>query len=116
MPLTPAGLPFRIPQASLNPALRDGKAAASDGTTAGTQTPAGADAGGPAADDDDAARRSPEEVRKFVGSYLSGTFRGRSDAARARRATTDPPAAPPPRADGAPEAPDAADADDESPR
>jgi anti-sigma regulatory factor (Ser/Thr protein kinase) len=112
MPLTPAGLPFRIPQASLNPALRDGKpavsddkSAVSDGAAAGEQPPGGAAAGGPAADDD-AARRSPEEVRRFVGSYLSGTFRGRSDAARARRATTEPPAAPPPPAEGAPDADD----------
>ena len=113
MPLTPAGLPFRIPQASLNPALRDSKPAASDGVTVGESTPGGPAAGGSAAGGsaaDDAAPRSPEEVRKFVGSYLSGTFRGRSDAARARRAALDPPAAPPARADGAP------DADDEPPR
>jgi hypothetical protein len=93
MPLTPAGLPFRIPQASINPALRDSKPAAGGGTTEREQA-----ADVPAADDE---RRSPEEVRKLVGSYLSGAFRGRSDAARARRATTDPPATPPPDAAGA---------------
>jgi hypothetical protein len=71
-PLTPAGLPFRIPQASLEPALR---------------------ADGPAPADEDDERRSPEEVRKLVGSYLTGAHRGRFDAAKAKRdnAGVDPP-------------------------
>jgi methyl-accepting chemotaxis protein len=105
MPLTPAGLPFRIPQASLNPALRDGNYASAEGAMAGE---AAAAAPGPADD----VRRSPEEVRKLVGSYLSGTFRGRSEAARARQATTDP-SATTPRAD---EAEHAGHEDDESPQ
>jgi hypothetical protein len=109
MPLTPAGLPFRIPQASINPSLRADKPAADGGSKGSDEAPgasgagasgagasgagasgAGASgAGAPAADD---ARRSPEEVRKLVGSYLSGTFRGRTDAARARQAPAEPPA------------------------
>ncbi|HEU5157118.1 MAG TPA: nitrate- and nitrite sensing domain-containing protein [Streptosporangiaceae bacterium] len=98
MPLTPAGLPFRIPQASINPALRSDRPAGTraDETRAGGDRAAPAASGaGRAADD---ARRSPEEVRRLVGSYLSGTNRGRSDAARARRAPADPAAATPPRA------------------
>ena len=115
MPRTPAGLPFRIPQASLNPALRtgpltgdgqSGDGGPGDRQAGGGQTadgrvvdglvidgqagggrPAGGQTSGQATDDE---RRSPEEVRKLVGSYLSGTSRGRSDAARARRAGTDP--------------------------
>ncbi|SEF87904.1 hypothetical protein SAMN04489712_102360 [Thermomonospora echinospora] len=61
---TPGGLPLRVPQANLVPQLRTGKPGAEAGDTA---------AGG----------RSPEEVRKIIGAYRSGTLRGRSDAARA---------------------------------
>ncbi|HEX6470532.1 MAG TPA: nitrate- and nitrite sensing domain-containing protein [Streptosporangiaceae bacterium] len=81
LPLTPAGLPFRIPQASLNPALRADRTEGQDASPAGTGE-------GPRPDD---TRRSPEEVRRLVGSYLSGTSRGRSEAAR-RRTPSEPPA------------------------
>lgn len=63
--LTPAGLPFRVPQASLAPALR------------GEPEPETA-----AVEDD--SMRSPEEIRKIVGAFQSGTKRGRSEAARAQ--------------------------------
>ncbi|MFF4773780.1 nitrate- and nitrite sensing domain-containing protein [Microtetraspora fusca] len=59
---TPSGLPFRVPQASIAPALRDD-----------------AQAGAADEDDDD---RSPEEIRKIMGSFQSGTRRGRSDASK----------------------------------
>jgi signal transduction histidine kinase len=74
MPVTPAGLPFRVPQASLAPPLR----------TDGTSTTE-------AAEGEDDTRRSPEEVRRLVGSYLTGTSRGRSDAAKARENAPPPP-------------------------
>jgi signal transduction histidine kinase len=78
MPLTPAGLPFRIPQASLNPALRADRTDGTDASaTGGTPRP-------------DGVRRSPEEVRRIVGSYLSGTSRGRTEAARRRSAIEQP--------------------------
>ncbi|HEY7488512.1 MAG TPA: nitrate- and nitrite sensing domain-containing protein [Streptosporangiaceae bacterium] len=67
MQLTPSGLPFRVPQASIAPPLRN------EGPSAEEQQPS--------ADDE---RRSPEEVRKLVGSYLTGSSRGRSDAAALR--------------------------------
>ncbi|TDB72237.1 nitrate- and nitrite sensing domain-containing protein [Micromonospora sp. KC723] len=62
---TPGGLPMRVRQASLAKQLRD---------------PAAARAG-EGADDGDAPR-PPEEVRKMMSSYQSGTQRGRTDAAR----------------------------------
>ncbi|HEV7931709.1 MAG TPA: nitrate- and nitrite sensing domain-containing protein [Actinomadura sp.] len=61
---TPSGLPFRVPQASLAPALRK------DGPQAGAATE-GVDTG-----------RSPEEIRKVMDSYQTGTRRGRSAAAQ----------------------------------
>ncbi|WP_245647230.1 sensor histidine kinase [Microtetraspora niveoalba] len=61
---TPSGLPFRVPQASIAPALRD----EAPPTAAAVEE-----------DDDD---RSPEEIRKIMGSFQSGTRRGRSDASR----------------------------------
>ncbi|WP_214107970.1 sensor histidine kinase [Acrocarpospora catenulata] len=57
---TPSGLPFRVPQASITPALREVPKAQEE-------------------EDDD---RSPEDIRKIMGSYQSGTRRGRSEAAR----------------------------------
>ncbi|WP_066373777.1 sensor histidine kinase [Herbidospora mongoliensis] len=60
---TPSGLPFRVPQASIAPSLRD----------------AADDLAEPEEDDDD---RSPEEIMRIMGSFQSGTRRGRSDAAR----------------------------------
>jgi anti-sigma regulatory factor (Ser/Thr protein kinase) len=58
---TPSGLPFRVPQASLAPPLRNG-------------TPPE-----PRTEDDDPGR-TPEEIRRIVGSYQRGTLRGRFEA------------------------------------
>ncbi|MFC4532361.1 nitrate- and nitrite sensing domain-containing protein [Sphaerisporangium dianthi] len=63
---TPSGLPRRVAQAHLAPALRD-------------QPPAPPSA--PAEDDE----LSPEELRRLMGSFQSGTERGRADAARQPR-------------------------------
>lgn len=63
-PVTDAGLPVRVRQASLVPELRHDQTAADDD----------------AADDDTA--RAPEQVRRMMSSYQSGTRRGRTDAAR----------------------------------
>ncbi|MFI7420639.1 nitrate- and nitrite sensing domain-containing protein [Nonomuraea sp. NPDC049684] len=60
---TPSGLPFRVPQANLAPALRD-------------DTPTQPDF----EEDDD--ERSPEEIRAMMGSLQSGTRLGRTEAAR----------------------------------
>ncbi|MFF3665016.1 sensor histidine kinase [Microtetraspora malaysiensis] len=68
---TPSGLPFRVPQASIAPALRD-------------DTPTGA------ADEDEDDDRSPEEIRKIMGSFQSGTRRGRSDASKLADEDTGP--------------------------
>ena len=65
MEYTPGGLPFRVPQASLAPALR------TDGPVRREE---------PAPPDD----RSPEEIRRIMGAFQAGTRRGRSDAARLR--------------------------------
>ncbi|MGH3388953.1 MAG: nitrate- and nitrite sensing domain-containing protein [Actinomadura sp.] len=77
---TPSGLPVRVPQASLAPPLR-------------TDT---SSTGRAAAEEDDAGR-SPEEIRRSLGSYQSGTQRGRSDAAQTRPGTD--PQTPPSAAD-----------------
>ncbi|QKW15248.1 nitrate- and nitrite sensing domain-containing protein [Verrucosispora sp. NA02020] len=58
---TESGLPVRVRQASLAPALRD--------------EPGAADAG-------EDVIREPEQVRRMMSSYQTGTRRGRSDAAR----------------------------------
>ncbi|MBQ1043459.1 MULTISPECIES: nitrate- and nitrite sensing domain-containing protein [unclassified Micromonospora] len=63
-PVTDAGLPVRVRQASLAPELRHDQTEAVDD----------------AADDDTA--RAPEQVRRMMSSYQSGTRRGRTDAAR----------------------------------
>ncbi|MCO1615082.1 MULTISPECIES: sensor histidine kinase [Micromonospora] len=63
-PVTDAGLPVRVRQASLAPELRHDQTEAEDD----------------AADDDTA--RAPEQVRRMMSSYQSGTRRGRTDAAR----------------------------------
>ncbi|MEV0383645.1 nitrate- and nitrite sensing domain-containing protein [Nonomuraea sp. NPDC050643] len=60
---TPSGLPLRVPQASLAPALRDDMP---------TQ---------PDLEEDD-EERSPEEIRAMMGSLQSGTRLGRSQAAK----------------------------------
>ncbi|MGW3607365.1 sensor histidine kinase [Micromonospora sp. NPDC005161] len=59
---TDSGLPVRVRQASIVPELRDDPAA--------TET-----------DEEDVAR-PPEQVRRMMSSYQSGTRRGRTDAAR----------------------------------
>nr|WP_225312065.1 nitrate- and nitrite sensing domain-containing protein [Microbispora cellulosiformans] len=59
---TPSGLPFRVPQASLAPAL--------------AEEPKGG------AEPEDEEDRSPEDIRKIMGSFQSGTRRGRSEAAK----------------------------------
>ncbi|MCG5218772.1 nitrate- and nitrite sensing domain-containing protein [Streptosporangium soli] len=57
---TPSGLPFRVPQASLAPALR------TDGP--------------PPAEEPTEDERSPEEIRRIMGAYQAGTARGREEA------------------------------------
>ncbi|MGI5154330.1 nitrate- and nitrite sensing domain-containing protein [Microbispora sp. CA-102843] len=59
---TPSGLPFRVPQANLAPALAEEPRNAGD-----------------AEEEED---RSPEDIRKIMGSFQSGTRRGRSEAAK----------------------------------
>jgi hypothetical protein len=71
---TPSGLPFRVPQRSLAAPLRDAGKAKSKRLE---------EADGAA---DEKHLRSPEEIRRIVGSYQRGTQRGRSDAAK----TADP--------------------------
>ncbi|MFG3436680.1 nitrate- and nitrite sensing domain-containing protein [Nonomuraea sp. NPDC047897] len=61
---TPSGLPFRVPQANLNPALK------------ADPPPV------PAVDEEDDDERSPEEIRAMMGSLQSGTRLGRSEAAK----------------------------------
>ncbi|WP_241661060.1 nitrate- and nitrite sensing domain-containing protein [Thermomonospora catenispora] len=63
---TPGGLPMRVPQANLVPQLR----------TEAPITAAESD------EEDEELLRSPEEIRRIVGAYQSGTRRGRSDAAK----------------------------------
>jgi hypothetical protein len=60
---TSNGLPLRVPQANLAPALRD-------------DTPTQPDF----EEDDD--ERSPEEIRAMMGSLQSGTRLGRTEAAK----------------------------------
>ena len=59
---TPSGLPMRVPQASLAEPLK------ADETT-GEEPDENADPG-----------RSPEEIRRIVGAFQSGTRRGRAAA------------------------------------
>ncbi|WP_245691168.1 nitrate- and nitrite sensing domain-containing protein [Sinosporangium album] len=77
---TPSGLPFRVPQASLAPRLRTD---------------------GPLVDDHDGnaddADRSPDEIRKLMGAFQTGTLRGRSDAAMLLRGDADQASTPPPQ-------------------
>ena len=71
---TPSGLPVRVPQASITPALRT--------------------EGGPAAAEDVDDAPTPEQIRRSFGGLQSGTRRGRSDAAaKARSHPADPPSA-----------------------
>ncbi|MFB9963930.1 nitrate- and nitrite sensing domain-containing protein [Sinosporangium siamense] len=70
---TPSGLPFRVPQASLAPRLR------TDGPLTDDSS----------ADDGD-SERSPDEIRRLMGSFQTGTLRGRSDAAALLKPDTHP--------------------------
>ena len=60
---TDGGLPVRVRQAHLAPELRHDPSTPDD-------------------DGDDDAVRPPEQVRRMMSSYQSGTRRGRTDAAR----------------------------------
>ncbi|MEV0155712.1 nitrate- and nitrite sensing domain-containing protein [Micromonospora sp. NPDC050686] len=60
---TDSGLPVRVRQAHIAPELRAEPAADTDG-------------------EDDEAARPPEQVRRMMSSYQTGTRRGRTDAAR----------------------------------
>ncbi|MGC4896088.1 sensor histidine kinase [Micromonospora sp. DT31] len=62
-PVTDAGLPVRVRQASIAPGLRNDPSAVDEEDTDGTT-------------------RAPEQVRRMMSSYQSGTRRGRTDAAR----------------------------------
>ncbi|MFC6017677.1 nitrate- and nitrite sensing domain-containing protein [Plantactinospora solaniradicis] len=62
--LTPSGLPVRVRQANLAPSLRDADPRAEPEPVS------------------EEAARSPEQIRRLMSSYQSGTRRGRSDAAR----------------------------------
>ncbi|MGC4892017.1 nitrate- and nitrite sensing domain-containing protein [Micromonospora sp. DT227] len=62
-PQTDAGLPVRVRQANLVPELRHERSEADD-------------------DGADDTARAPEQVRRMMSSYQSGTRRGRTDAAR----------------------------------
>ena len=62
-PRTDSGLPVRVRQANIVPALRDDPAESED-------------------DDAEDAVRPPEQVRRMMSSYQTGTRRGRTDAAR----------------------------------
>ncbi|MBM0234706.1 nitrate- and nitrite sensing domain-containing protein [Micromonospora sp. STR1_7] len=82
---TDSGLPVRVRQANIVPELRDDPAA--------TDT-----------DDDDVAR-PPEQVRRMMSSYQTGTRRGRTDAARLLGgASNAPPSATPEPSDEDPQA------------
>ncbi|MCM0674361.1 hypothetical protein NCC78_06615, partial [Micromonospora phytophila] len=59
---TGSGLPVRVRQANIVPELRDEPTAAED--------------------EDDDEVRPPEQVRRMMSSYQTGTRRGRTDAAR----------------------------------
>ncbi|GAA2678779.1 hypothetical protein GCM10010412_062200 [Nonomuraea recticatena] len=65
---TPSGLPFRVPQANLVPALREEAA------------PTPPSLIGPPPDEQDDDLRSPEEIRAMMQSLQSGNRRGRSAA------------------------------------
>ncbi|MET8323928.1 nitrate- and nitrite sensing domain-containing protein [Micromonospora sp. NPDC005189] len=82
---TDSGLPVRVRQANIAPELRDDPAMSE-------------------ADDEDVAR-PPEQVRRMMSSYQTGTRRGRTDAARLLGGASGAPAAAPPEpADEDPEA------------
>ncbi|MEN3305131.1 MAG: hypothetical protein V7603_1333 [Micromonosporaceae bacterium] len=75
---TPAGLPWRVRQASLAPPLR----------AAAPPKPEPA-----AGEPDEAPARGPEEIRRMMASYQTGTLRGRSQAYQMAAGRTDEAAA-----------------------
>ncbi|MET7710730.1 nitrate- and nitrite sensing domain-containing protein [Micromonospora sp. NPDC005413] len=81
---TDSGLPVRIRQANIVPELRDDPALSE-------------------ADDEDVVR-PPEQVRRMMSSYQTGTRRGRTDAARLLGGVSGAPAAPPEPTDEDPQA------------
>jgi anti-sigma regulatory factor (Ser/Thr protein kinase) len=77
---TPGGLPVRVPQASLAPALRSDTPATpkvSENTTASDKV--------------EEEVPSPEAIRRSFGGLQAGTRRGRNDAARSHAAEPDSP-------------------------
>ncbi|WP_344597908.1 sensor histidine kinase [Actinomadura vinacea] len=64
---TPSGLPVRVPQANLAPPLRTAEPLATQDDED---------------DEDEDPGRSPEDIKRIMGSYQRGTRRGRSEAAR----------------------------------
>jgi signal transduction histidine kinase len=86
MEYTPAGLPWRVRQASLALPLRATTPARPD-VPGGAQPEPGCGGGEhpprlPGVEPDEAPARGPEEVRRMMASYQTGTLRGRSEAAR----------------------------------
>ncbi|MBM0278294.1 histidine kinase, partial [Micromonospora sp. STR1s_6] len=81
---TDSGLPVRVRQANIVPELRD--------------DPAASEA------EDEEVVRPPEQVRRMMSSYQTGTRRGRTDAARLLGGATGTPAATPGPTDEDPEA------------
>jgi signal transduction histidine kinase len=83
---TASGLPMRVRQANLAPALRKDPAAEPQTTTA-----------------DDEVHRQPEKIRRMMSAYQTGTLRGRTDAARLGEGGGPPgPDGPPPGPQGGP--------------
>jgi len=74
--LTPSGLPVRVRQASIAPPL------AGDG----------AGASGPTSEE--GVRREPDQIRKMMSSYQTGTRRGRSQSERLSGDGPEPPSSP----------------------
>ncbi|MEO5878399.1 MAG: nitrate- and nitrite sensing domain-containing protein [Streptosporangiaceae bacterium] len=66
---TPSGLPLRVPQASLAAPLREEPAES--------------------VQPEEDPGRSPEEIRKIVGAFQSGSLRGRSDATAAEKSESE---------------------------
>ncbi len=73
---TDSGLPVRVRQANIVPELRDDPAMSET--------------------DDEDVVRPPEQVRRMMSSYQTGTRRGRTDAARLLGGASGTPAATPP--------------------
>ncbi len=90
-PLTPAGLPRRVPRANLAPGMVAMQAEQEPPPVSPDPPPA------PTSPDIPTAARSPEQVRSMLSSYRSGVERGRTraggsdpDAPRSSRSDDDP--------------------------